>query len=194
MSTDLPPTVSSPLSLVGMMGAGKSTIGKALAHALGWHLWDLDHEIVVASGAPSIAAIFAESGEDGFRRLERSTLARVLASSAPSVIATGGGTPAYGDGMALIEAAGPSVWLRAPLSLAAERAFLQGGRPLLAACDSVEDVVAKVRDLAVRREQFYAQAWLTIDVERDVGPERVAAEILHRLQERPWAVGVAHDE
>ncbi|MDA8195336.1 MAG: shikimate kinase [Thermaerobacter sp.] len=114
------------LLLIGMMGAGKSTIGRCLAERLGWTFADLDEAIVAADGR-SVARIFAEDGEERFRLLESAALAALLAGPR-SVIALGGGAPATPENRAPV-AGQWTVWLDAAWEVLWER-VAGSGRPL----------------------------------------------------------------
>jgi shikimate kinase/3-dehydroquinate synthase len=143
--------------LVGLMGAGKSAIGRRLAARLGLPFRDADTEIEAAAGM-SVAEIFARLGEPAFRDGERRVIARLLAGP-PMVIATGGG--AFVD-PATREAArlhATSVWLRVPLPILVRRVAGREGRPLLAG----RDPAAALAELSARRNPIYAEADVIVD-------------------------------
>jgi shikimate kinase len=119
--------------LIGMMGAGKSTVGKALARRLGREFIDTDHEIVGRTGVP-IATIFEIEGEAGFRRRESAVLAE-LATRPGAVIATGGGAVISRENRRLMREAGLVVYLHATLERLHERTRRDSSRPLLASGD-----------------------------------------------------------
>lgn len=160
--------------LVGLMGAGKSSIGRRLAARLGMAFVDADAEIEAAAGA-SISDIFAEQGEAFFRDAERRVIARLL-EGPPVVLATGGGAFMDAATRAKIAATGTSVWLRAELDTLVKRCGLRNTRPLLQAGDP-RAILAKLMD---ERYPVYANA--DIVVESGEGPhEDVVEEIVARL-------------
>ena len=101
-----------PIFLIGFMGTGKSTVGRALSAEMTIPFVDLD-QVVVEDAGKSISNIFAEDGEAQFRSLETAALARI-ASSGPAVVATGGGAPAYADNLELMRRTGLVIALEAP--------------------------------------------------------------------------------
>lgn len=146
-----------PLSLLGLPGAGKTTLGRRLAAHYGRPFLDLDAAIVADAGR-AIPAIFAAEGEAGFRAREAAVLRRVLAApGAPLVLATGGGTPCFHDNMALLNAASFTLWLDVPVPVLAARLAAAGpaSRPLLAAADAPEKWL---RETLAARQQFYQLA------------------------------------
>lgn len=145
------------IALVGLMGAGKTTVGRRLAAALGLPFRDADQEIEAAAGR-SVTDIFAERGEAAFREGERRVIARLL-SEPPHVLATGGGAFVQPQTRALIKAGAISVWLKADVEILVRRVGRKGGRPLLADRDPAEALNA----LAKERHPFYTQAHLTVD-------------------------------
>ncbi|HVP53189.1 MAG TPA: shikimate kinase [Terriglobales bacterium] len=110
--------------LLGFMGAGKSSVGQALARRLGWRFVDLDQRIEVREGR-TIAEIFARSGEDAFRVIETAVLRELLAElgrGSPMVVALGGGTPIRGENAALLASCdAPQVFLDAPFEVVRQR-------------------------------------------------------------------------
>ncbi len=147
--------------LVGLMGAGKTTIGRRLATRLALPFRDADGEIEQAAGR-SIAEMFALWGEAEFREGERRVIARLL-SGGPIVLATGGGAFMDGRSRATIRARGRSVWLRCPLATLLRRVAGRSHRPLLAAGDPREVLEALMRT----RHPVYAEADIVIDCEDD---------------------------
>ncbi|MCK5623523.1 MAG: shikimate kinase, partial [Alphaproteobacteria bacterium] len=123
-----------PLILVGLMGAGKSAIGRRVAARLDVPFIDADVEIEKAAGC-SIADIFARDGEEGFRAGERRVVARLLNTEPVHVLATGGGAFMDPDTRALIMDKGISLWLRADLDVLFERVSRRSHRPLLKTAD-----------------------------------------------------------
>jgi shikimate kinase len=149
--------------LVGFMGAGKTTVGRALGRRLGWPVEDID-ERIEARERRSVAAIFAQNGEAYFRQQERQVLGALLAER-HMIIATGGGTFVEPDNRALMLADGAVAWLDVPLAQVIERIPADGRRPL--AADRVQ-----MEQLYARRRLAYAEAHVRIDASRPV-PEVV---------------------
>jgi shikimate kinase len=163
--------------LVGMMGAGKSSIGRRLAARLGVSFVDADGEIEKAAGM-TIAEIFAAHGEPYFRAGEARVIARLL-DGGPQVLATGGG--AYMNPLTrdAVRTRGISVWLRATLDVLTRRIKRRGDRPLLKNVDQTETL----RRLIDERYPIYAEADLTVD-SRDVPHDTIVDEIIAGLRER----------
>jgi shikimate kinase len=143
--------------LVGLMGVGKSSIGKRLAAALGLAFCDADEEIETAAGC-TIADIFAKRGEDEFRDGERRVIARML-DQPPHVLATGGGAFVNDQTRQLILERATAVWLKADLAVLARRVGRKNTRPLLIGRDPLEVLKAQ----AEARYPFYRQAHIAID-------------------------------
>lgn len=146
--------------LVGLMGVGKSTVGRRLARRLKLPFVDADTEIEAAA-AMTISEIFAEYGEPYFRDGERRVIARLM-EGATKVIATGGGAFINDDTRALILAEGLAIWLDADVKVLADRVARRDTRPLLRG----KDPLAVLTDLARARNPFYAQAHLHIASQR----------------------------
>src|SRR5579863_1292487 len=143
--------------LVGMMGVGKSSIGRRLGARLGLPFVDADAEIEKAAGM-SIADIFARHGEADFRSGEARVIARLL-ESGPQVLASGGGAVMNADTRAAIKARGVSVWLKAEIDVLLRRvAKRKSERPML----QTDDPSETLRQLLIAREPVYAQADLTV--------------------------------
>jgi shikimate kinase len=172
--------------LVGMMGAGKSSVGRRLAARLGIPFVDADIEIEKAAGM-TITEIFAAHGEPYFRAGETRVIARLL-EGGPQVLATGGGAFMNADTRATIRVKGISVWLRATLEVLSRRIKRRGDRPLLTNADPIETL----RRLMDERYPVYAEADLTVE-SRDVPHEAIVDEIIEglrgRLQADPPAEG-----
>jgi shikimate kinase len=166
--------------MVGMMGCGKSAVGRRLAARLGLPFVDADEEIEKAAGQ-TIADIFAEHGEPYFREGERKVLARLMRSG-PQVLATGGGAFMNSETRAAIAERGVSVWLRAELPLLLRRVAKRNNRPLLKEGDP-EVVMQKLMDV---RYPVYAQADITVE-SRDVPHDVIVGEIIERLASSPAA-------
>ncbi len=161
--------------LIGMMGVGKSSIGRRLGARLGIPFVDADAEIERAAGM-SIADIFGRHGEAAFRSGEARVIARLL-NGGPQVLATGGGAVMNAATRALIQERGVSIWLSAEFDLLLRRiSKRKSERPLL----QTEDPAATLRALMAEREPIYAQADLTMQ-SRDVPHDAVVAEIFERL-------------
>jgi shikimate kinase len=174
-ATILPRLGRHSIVLVGMMGVGKSSIGRRLAARLAIPFTDADAEIEKAAGM-SIADIFARHGENDFRSGEARVIARLL-EGGPQVLATGGGAFMNPETRAAIRAKGVSVWLSAEFDVLMRRiSKRKGERPLLQTADPAETL----RRLLAEREPFYAQADLTVQ-SRDVAHEAVVTDILNAL-------------
>ena len=160
--------------LVGLMGAGKSSIGRRLAVRLGLKFIDADSEIEAAAGC-SIDDIFELHGEEAFREGERRVITRILEAPA-HVLATGGGAIMDPATRALIGEKGISIWLRANLDILVRRVSRHGNRPLL----KNRDVREVLQELMAERDPVYATADITVDT-IDAPHETVVTEILRRL-------------
>jgi shikimate kinase len=165
------PRDDAPLFLVGFMGAGKTTVGQALARLLAWDFLDLDDAIVAAEGR-DIARIFAESGEAHFRERERAVLAG-LEGRRRLVVACGGGTYAHPPAAQLIDRLGVAVWLEVPIGLCLRRAAHGPPRPLLKGTRQAEALYRT-------RLPRYRAAPLRIEAER-LTPEAAAERIVALL-------------
>jgi shikimate kinase len=163
--------------LVGMMGAGKSTIGRRLAARLRLPFLDADIEIEAAAGM-SIPDIFETHGESYFRDGEARVIARLL-DGGPAVIATGGGAVMREETRDRIRDKAVSIWLKADLDVIMKRVRRRADRPLL----QTEDPTGTVSRLLDAREPVYATADLTIG-SRDVPHERIVDECVDALRDR----------
>jgi shikimate kinase len=163
--------------LVGMMGAGKSSIGRRLALRLGIPFVDADTEIEKAAGM-TIPEIFATHGEPYFRAGEARVIARLL-EGGPQVLATGGGAFMNPETRAAVQAKGISVWLRASLEVLSRRIKRRTDRPLL----KTADPQATLKRLIEERYPVYAEADLTVD-SREVPHDSIVYEILAGLRDR----------
>ena len=157
--------------LVGMMGAGKSSIGRRLASRLGIPFVDADTEIVSAAGM-TIPEIFEKHGEPYFRAGEARVIARLL-DNGPQVLATGGGSLMDPQTRALIGQKGISIWLKADVDVLLKRTKRRNDRPL----------VEKIKDLLPVREPIYAQADIIIQ-SRDEPHDTIIDEIMGELPKR----------
>lgn len=143
--------------LVGMMGAGKTAVGTALARRIGVPFLDSDHEIEQAADR-SIAEIFARDGEPFFRTKERQVIARLL-DGPPCVLSIGGGAFVSAENRRTISAAAVSVWLRVPVSALWQRVRAKPTRPLL----QTPDPRGTLERLAAARAPDYAKADIVVD-------------------------------
>jgi shikimate kinase len=163
--------------LVGMMGAGKSTIGRRLAARLRLPFLDADIEIEAAAGM-SIPDIFETHGEPHFRDGEARVIARLL-DNGPAVLATGGGAFMREETRNRIRDKAVSIWLKADVDIIMRRVKRRADRPLL----QTEDPAATVSRLLEQREPVYQSADLTI-WSRDVPHERIVDECIEALRAR----------
>ena len=154
------------LYLVGFMGAGKSTVGRAVGRRLGWRTDDID-DLIEARERRTVSAIFAQSGEPYFRQVERAVVADLVPQH-DIVIATGGGTFVDPDNRAAMLASGAVAWLDLPLLRVIDRVPLDGRRPL--ASDRVQ-----LEQLYLRRQQAYQLAHVRVDAARPI------AEVVEHL-------------
>jgi len=171
------PNPDRPIVLVGLMGAGKSTVGRRLAKRLGLPFTDSDSEIESAAHR-TIAEIFDSYGESGFRDGERRVIARLLHGPV-KVIATGGGAFLDERTRALILERCTAIWLDAAIDTLAVRVSRRDHRPLLHGKDPAE----VLRELAERRNPVYAEAHIHIRSE-DMPHERTVERIIEALIER----------
>jgi shikimate kinase len=162
--------------LVGMMGAGKSSIGRRLAARLGIPFIDADAEIESAAGM-TIPEIFDKHGEPYFRAGEARVIARLL-DNGPQVLATGGGSLMDAQTRALIGEKGVSIWLKADIDVLLKRTKRRNDRPL----------AEKIKDLLPIREPLYAQADIVVQ-SRDEPHDTIVDEIMMQLPRR-LGVGV----
>jgi shikimate kinase len=168
--------------LVGMMGAGKSSIGRRLAARLSIPFVDADNEIEVAHRM-SIPDIFSTYGEAYFRAGEMRVIARLL-DGGPQVLATGGGAFMHADTRAAIAANGVSVWLNADFDVLMRRIKRRQDRPLM----RTEDPAETLRALMAERYPVYGQADITIQ-SREVPHDKIVDEIVGALADRLAAKG-----
>jgi shikimate kinase len=142
------------LYLVGFMGAGKTTVGRALSRRIGWPFIDID-ERIESRTRRSVASIFAQQGEPYFRQMEREVLGELLPQR-QIIVASGGGTFAEADNRAVMLADGAVAWIDVPLATVLDRVPADGRRPLAADRTMMEQLYA-------RRRLAYAEAHLRID-------------------------------
>jgi shikimate kinase len=163
--------------LVGMMGAGKSTIGRRLSARLGLPFLDADAEIELAHDMP-IPDIFAKYGEPYFRDGEVRVIARLL-NNGPAVIATGGGAVMRQETRDRIREKAVSIWLKADSDIIMRRVRRRSDRPLLQTADPEATVERLIRE----REPVYGQADVTV-WSRDVPHEKIVDECMEALHEK----------
>lgn len=177
-------TIDRPIALIGLMGVGKSTVGRRLARRLGLPFIDSDEEIERAAGR-NIAEIFAGYGEDSFRDGERRVIARLI-DGAPKVIATGGGAFVNDRTRALMLERCLTIWLDADVETLASRVARRDTRPLL----SGRAPLPVLRTLAEARNPIYAQAHLRV-LSQPAPHERAVDAIIAALAARR---GLGEDE
>ena len=180
-----------PLVLVGMMGAGKTTVGRRLANRLGRHFIDSDEEIETAAGM-TIEDIFATHGEGDFRAGEVRVIARLLKDN-NIVLGTGGGAFINPETRALVKSEAVSVWIKADFDLLFQRVSRRSNRPLLKTANPRETL----QKLIDARYPTYAEADVTI-VSTDVPQDQVASEVidalLHHLGSTASFESATHDD
>jgi shikimate kinase len=170
------------IALVGLMGVGKSSVGRRLASALNLPFRDADAEVEAAAGR-SISDIFTDLGEAAFREGERRVIARLL-DQPPHVLATGGGAFMNPQTRELIKSRAVSVWLKADLDILARRVSRKDTRPLLAGKDPLEVLQAQ----ADARYPAYGQADVIVetgDAAHHVTVEQVISALSDRLRTEP---------
>jgi shikimate kinase len=163
-----------PIVLIGMMGAGKTTVGRRLAARLGRQFVDSDEEVEKAAGM-TIEDIFKTRGEADFRAGEVKVIARLL-NQGGMVLGTGGGAFMNPETRALIKQLGISVWIKADFELLFQRVSRRSNRPLLKTANPRETL----QNLIDLRYPTYAEADVTV-VSRDVPQDQVASEVIDAL-------------
>jgi shikimate kinase len=190
MAEPRPPRVPKTIVFVGLMGVGKTCIGRRLAQRLDLPFVDADRAIEEAAGC-SIAEIFSRHGEQAFRDGERRVILRLL-DNPVHVLSTGGGAVMDPQTRARIHERAISIWLRADLELMLKRVSRRNDRPLL----QVADPRAKLQELMASRYPFYAEADIivdSVDGPPEVTLERVIDALAAHLR-RPAAVGAAAEQ
>ena len=167
---DFTPLRGKTIVLVGLMGVGKSSVGRRLAGVLDLPFRDADNEVEAAAGR-SISEIFAELGESAFRDGERRVIARLL-DEPPHVLATGGGAFVNPETRAMINAKAVSVWLKADVELLARRVSRKDNRPLVKGKDPLQVLT----QLAQTRNPAYAEA--QVHVQTGDTPHMVAVDAI----------------
>lgn len=173
-----------PIVLVGLMGAGKTSIGRRLAEKMGLTFVDADHEIEAAAGK-TIADIFAEHGETYFRDGERKVIARLM-ENGEQILATGGGAYMNPETRARIREGGICVWLKADLDLLMKRVMKRNDRPLLRTADPE----AVMRRLIEDRYPVYAEADVTVEC-HDVQHAQMVNDVLRALARKAQSESAA---
>ncbi len=174
-----PGRLKKTIVMVGMMGAGKTAVGRALAARLGVPFLDSDHEIETAANM-TIPEIFARDGEAFFRKKESQVIARLL-DEARGVLSTGGGAFLSEANRRMITERGVSVWLNADLDVLWSRVRHRDTRPLL----MTPDPYATLRALYEARVPFYAQADLAVVSDAQTSVEGMVDRVLAALAARP---------
>ncbi len=160
--------------LIGPMGAGKSTLGRLLAHELNWPFYDSDKVIEQRTGT-TIPIIFELEGEAGFRRRESEVIAD-LAAKRPMVLATGGGAVLAADNRRLLKESGYIVYLYAPLRILLDRTVRDRNRPLM----QTADPAARLKQILTEREPLYREI-ADLTLETDHGSAHASARQVLRL-------------
>ena len=173
------PRLKKTVVMVGMMGAGKSAVGKELAAMLGVPFLDSDAEIERAANA-TIAEIFSRDGETFFREKEAQVIARLI-DGEPCVLSVGGGAFLRAETRRRITAHGVSVWLKADLDTLWARVRRKDTRPLL----KTADLYRTLADLMAAREPAYAEADLIVPTTADYAIETTAGKVVEALVGRP---------
>jgi shikimate kinase len=162
---------------MGMMGAGKSEVGRALADQLGYDFIDTDALVEKQSGQ-SIAAIFAEKGEEEFRRIE-SEVITTLSGRQSAVVSAGGGAPAFSANLTILSSLGTTVYLKASAQELYQRIKNDRKRPLM----QVENPRAQMASLLRTREPFYRNADVVMDTEM-LSVDEVVDKLIDELAKR----------
>lgn len=170
-----PDITTRPIALIGLMGVGKTTVGRRLAKKLGREFYDSDEEIEQASGR-SVAGYFRDHGEPEFRAGERRVIERLLTGE-PIILATGGGAFIQKDTRKILKERALTVWLKGDLDTLMARVSLNNDRPLL----QVEDPRAKLAELMTARHPIYGHADITVNIAK--GPHiRTVSKIIRKIK------------
>lgn len=181
------PRLKRTVALIGMMGSGKTAVGRALSAALRVPFLDSDHEIELAANA-SIAEIFARDGEPFFRAREAEVISRLL-TGPPVILSTGGGAWLQPRNRETISAQGVAVWLKADLDLLWERVRHKSTRPLL----RTDDPYATLAGLLKEREPIYELADITVEAEDGLSVTGMAEKVAQALGQHPDILEISHD-
>lgn len=174
------PKLDRTLALVGLMGVGKTSVGRRLAQALGMPFRDADEEIEAAAGR-SVSEIFSELGEQEFRAGERRVIARLLREE-PHVLATGGGAFVNPDTRSLLKSSAVVVWLKADLEVLVRRTARRDTRPLLRNGDP-RQVLSRLME---ERHACYAEAHISVDT-GDSSHQTAVEAVLQAIRNRAEA-------
>jgi shikimate kinase len=170
------------LVLTGYMGSGKSSIGKELAASLNYNFTDLDDQIESAENQ-TISQIFSTKGEIYFRKKENQVLKELVNTSDKVVIATGGGTPCYGDTMEFLNshAKVTTIFLKTSVAVLTHRLFAEkSARPLIAHMEDERQLTDFIRKHLFERSFYYSQSDLIVDI-HDASIENIVEKIIVRL-------------
>jgi shikimate kinase len=166
-----------PVVLVGMMGSGKSTVGRLVADRLGSGFSDTDAEVEAFAGI-SVQEMFETSGEAVFRRAETEALATLLSHGGPRVVAVGGGAVLSETNREVMRREATVVWLRASVGTLTDRVGTGEGRPLLGHTTQIDTAGSRLAELIGERECLYESvADLVVDTD-DLSPEEVADAVV----------------
>lgn len=162
--------------LIGMMGAGKTTVGRVVAERLGWKYLDSDAQVVANTGM-TVPEIFERDGEPAFRRQETIALQQAVACNEPTIVSVAGGAVLDPGNRALLKAGGVVIWLRARPETLIARIGMGSGRPLLQ-----EDPATLIPKYdSVRRPIYTELADIVIDVD-DLGPHTIAGRVIMHIE------------
>ena len=148
--------------LSGFMGCGKTTQGKKLAKAIGYHFIDLD-DYTANKYDKEITDIFAEFGEDEFRKIETTSLTECINDNMKTIIALGGGTPCYNNNIELLKKNGTLVYLKMEAEDLYKRLFKETAQRPLVANKEADELFIYIKELLAKREVFYNQAHIVAD-------------------------------
>lgn len=179
VGTQLTQALKKTVALVGMMGAGKTAVGNALARMIGVPFLDSDDEIERAANM-SVSDVFRRDGEAFFRARETEVLTRLM-SGPPCVLSTGGGAFLSAVNRAIIAEKGVAVWLRADLDLLWQRVRHKTTRPLL----RTSDPKRTLSELLAARTPAYAMAEISVEAGPDYSVDEMATKVLAELASRP---------
>ncbi len=171
------PADISKVYLIGLMGAGKSTVGKILAAEFDWQFVDLDHEIEALAGK-DIPTIFEEETEEGFRLYEKQILQNT-ASFNETIIACGGGVVTKAENIAFLQGE-ITIWLDLSPAEAAARLEHAQDRPLLSEC---QNTLSQLNDILISRREAYAKTAKIRIKSGELSPELIASNILKEIKQ-----------
>jgi len=175
--------VAEHLFLVGMMGAGKSTVGRLVADALGWDFVDTDADVERVAGE-SVADVFSGRGEEAFRAEEHRAVVRAGSRSETAVVSVGGGAVLDERNCAVLRSGRAVVWLRARPETLAARVGTSPGRPLLADPGGEGALAVLERIDSARRARYEEVATAVVDVD-DLSPSEAAAAVVDTCRPAP---------